>query len=341
MSTGLERVRAALRGEPGDQVPIVPILHTMAARLAGVPIGRFASDAALMARATVAAWERFGYDGVQLTLGVAAEAEALGAPSALPEDGLPVVTAPLLREPADLARLRPPDVVADGRLPLFAEAVRRVAEAVGQEAWVVGTIRGPLLMAAQLRGVEQMLIDLLERPAWCAELMAFTAEVGAAFGRALVEAGAHAIAIGEATSSPDFISPRLYRQQVVAHQARLVGALHAAGAEAVVMHVCGRALPLVPDVAAIGCDVMDIDAQVGPAAALAVSGRMALRGNIDPAGVLLYGTPELVEEKVRAALAAAGRQGRFILSSGCDVPPDTPPENIAALVRAARAAGRG
>ncbi|NLD44719.1 MAG: methyltransferase/corrinoid binding protein, partial [Chloroflexi bacterium] len=113
------------------------------------------------------------------------------------------------------------------------------------------------------------------------------------------------------------------------------------GAEAVVMHICGRALPLVPDVAALGCDVMDIDAPVDPAAALAASGRMALRGNIDPAGVLLYGTPELVEEKVRAALAAAGRQGRFILSSGCDVPPDTPPENIAALVRAARAAGRG
>lgn len=338
MSTGLERVQAVLSGGTPDSVPVAPILHTMAARLIGVPIGRYAADAALMARAIIAAWERFGYDGVQLSLGVAAEAEALGAPIVQTEDALPAVAGPLLQEPGDLARLRLPDPTRYGRLPLFAEAVQRVADEVGREAWVVATIRGPLLMATQLRGVEQFLMDLLERPGWCGELMAFTTEVGAACGRALVAAGAHAIAIGEATSSPDFISPRLYRALVLGHQAALVAALHDAGAPSTVMHVCGRALPLVPDIASMGCDVMDIDAPVDPAAALAVAGRMTLRGNIDPAGVLLYGTPALVESRARQALAAARGRGRFILGSGCDVPPDTPPENIAALVQAARTA---
>ncbi len=352
MVTGIERVRGVLCGgsppcggtpprERDGEVPVVPILHTMAARLLGVPIGRYASDAGIMARAIIAAWERFGYDGVQLSLGVAAEAEAFGAATTQPDDGLPAVTRPLLLDPADLASLRLPDVELAGRLPLFVEAVQRVAQALGREVWVVATIRGPLLMATQLRGVEQFLIDLLERPAWCAELLAFTGQVGALCGKALVAAGAHAIAIGEATSSPDFIAPRLYRQQILVHQARLVQALHAAGAEATVMHVCGHALPLVADIAATGCDVMDIDSAVDPGEALAVSGRMVLRGNVDPVGVLLYGTPTLVEERARAALAAAQGTGRFILGSGCDVPPDTPPENIAALVRAARSAKAG
>ncbi|NLD73582.1 MAG: hypothetical protein GX649_12810 [Chloroflexi bacterium] len=341
MTTGLERVRAALRGELPDRTPIAPILHAMGARLIGVPIGRYASDAGLMARAILAAYERFGYDGVQLSLGVAAEAEALGAPTAQPEDGLPVVTRPLLEEPADLARLALPDVRRAGRLGLFVEAVGQVAETVGQEAWVVATLRGPLLMATQLRGVEQFLVDLLERPAWCAELLTFTTEVGAAYGRVLVEAGAHAVAIGEATSSPDFIAPRLFREQILPYHGALITALHAAGAEATVMHICGRALPIVGDVAATGCDVMDIDSQVNPGAAAQVAGRMALRGNIEPAGVLLYGEPALVEERVREALAAAEGNTRFILGSGCDVPPDTPPENIAALVRAGRRYGAG
>ena len=339
MPTGLERVRAALRGEPVDHTPIAPILHAMGARLIGVPIGRYASDAAVMARAITAAYGRFGYDGVQLSLGVAAEAEALGAPTAQPEDGLPVVTRPLLEEPADLSRLTVPDVARAGRLGLLAEAVSRVVGAIGREAWVVATLRGPLLMATQLRGVEQFLVDLLERPDWCEDLLRLTTQVGAAYGRVLVGAGAHAIAIGEATSSPDFIAPRLFRERILPHHTALIAALHAAGAEATVMHICGRALPIVGDVAAAGCDVMDIDSQVDPGAAGRVAGDMALRGNIEPAGVLLYGTPALVDERVREALAAAGGNPRFILGSGCDVPPDTPPEHIEALVRAGRRYG--
>ena len=160
----------------------------MGARLIGVPTGA-TPDAAVMARAITAAYGRFGYDGVQLSLGVAAEAEALGAPTAQPEDGLPVVTRPLLEEPADLSRLTVPDVARAGRLGLFAEAVSRVVGAIGREAWVVATLRGPLLMATQLRGVEQFLVDLLERPDWCEDLLRLTTQVGAAYGRVLVGRG--------------------------------------------------------------------------------------------------------------------------------------------------------
>jgi len=337
MTTGLDRVRAVLDGRRPDGVPIVPILHTMAAHLAGVLIGEYAADPVIMADCVVRAYRRFGYDGVQLSLGVAAEAEALGAGTLQPEDGLPVVTRPLLQDTVDLSRLALPDVTRDGRLGLFAQATRRVVQAVGAEAWVIATIRGPLLMATQLRGVEQMLIDLIERPAWCADLLAFTTEVGIAYGRYLMQQGAHAIAIGEATCSPDFISPRMYRQHVLAYHSRLVGALHEAGEVTTIMHICGHALPLVSDVAGIGCDVMDIDSQVDPARALSAAGeRMVLRGNIEPSDVLLYGDPNLVAQRVEAVMVAVAGRGRLILGSGCDVPPDTPAGNIEALVRTGR-----
>lgn len=337
MSTGLERVRAVLKGEEPDRVPIVPILHTMSARMAGVPIGRYASDAGIMADCVLSAYRRFGYDGVQLSMGVAAEAEAMGSQTIQPDEGLPAVTQPLLRTPDDVDRLALPDVSHDGRLGLFADAVRRVVEAVGSEAWVVATIRGPLLMATQLRGVEHMLIDLIERPEWCAELLDFTTRVGIAYGRYLLEQGAHAIAIGEATCSPDFISPNMYRQHVAERHATLVSALHDTPEATTIMHICGHALPLVSDVANTGSDVMDIDSQVDPSPALDAAGeRMVLRGNIEPSGVLLYGDPDLVSEKVREVMKAVSGRGRLILGSGCDVPPDTPVANIEALVRTGR-----
>lgn len=337
MPTGLGRFRAALANEWSDHVPICPILHIMGARLLGQPIGRYATDAQFMADCVLHAYRTFAYDGVQLSLGVATEAEAMGSETYQPDDGLPVVVSPLLKDPADLLRARLPDVERDGRLPMFADAVSRVQAAVGQEACVVATLRGPLLMASQLRGVEQVLIDLLERPGWAEELLALTTQVGVAFGRLLVAAGANAIAIGEATCSPDFISPALYRSLVHAHHCRLIEGLHQVGCEATIMHICGRAQTIVADVAAAGADVMDIDHQVDPLQALAAAGpRMSLRGNIDPVGVLLRATPEMVETHVRAIMRRMGGRGRFILGSGCDVPPDTPPENIAAFVREGR-----
>ena len=309
----------------------------MGARLLGQSIGRYATDAEFMAECVLHAYRTFGYDGLQLSLGVATEAEALGSETYQPEDGLPIVISALLKEPANLNRARLPDVERDGRLSLFADAVSRVHAAVGQEACVIATLRGPLLVASQLRGVEQVLIDLLDRPRWAEDLLTFTTQVGVAFGRLLVEAGAHAIAIGEATCSPDFISPALYRGLVHGHHCELIEGLHKVGCETIIMHICGRAQVIVADVAVAGADIMDIDHQVDPLQALASAGpRMSVRGNIDPVGVLLYGTPEMVEARVRAVMRQMAGRGPFILGSGCDVPPDTPSANIDALVREGR-----
>jgi uroporphyrinogen-III decarboxylase len=59
---------------------------------------------------------------------------------------------------------------------------------------------------------------------------------------------------------------------------------------------------------------------------------MTLMGNIGPVDVLLRGTPELVRDRVKALMKSM-EGSRFILSSGCDMVPDTPLENLDALIR--------
>ena len=211
MTTGLERVRAALRGELPDRTPIAPILHAMGARLIGVPIGRYASDAGLMARAILAAYERFGYDGAQLSLGVAAEAEALGAPTAQPEDGLPVVTRPLLEEPADLARLALPD-----RPRRATGALCRGGQTGGREtvetSLVVATFGGRSCGAAAGRGQFWWTSWSARRGA---PNLTFTTGWALPMGGCWWRRGP-CVAIGEATSSPD-ASPRLFRERICLH----------------------------------------------------------------------------------------------------------------------------
>ena len=58
-------------------------------------------------------------------------------------------------------------------------------------------------------------------------------------------------------------------------------------------------------------------------------------GNIDPAGILKNGTPEVIRRETRALLERCSKYENFILSSGCDIPPATPLENLDAFFEAA------
>jgi uroporphyrinogen decarboxylase len=57
-------------------------------------------------------------------------------------------------------------------------------------------------------------------------------------------------------------------------------------------------------------------------------------GNVDPAGVLRMGTPEKVREVTLSLLEKCSKYPNFLLSSGCDIPPMTPWENIKAFFAA-------
>jgi len=66
-----------------------------------------------------------------------------------------------------------------------------------------------------------------------------------------------------------------------------------------------------------------------------VSGRCGIGGNVDPIHVLLLGTPEDVRRETLKCLRQGGKQG-YLLMAGCAVPPDTPIQNLKAMVQTAR-----
>ena len=316
------------------RLPVLPIVHTALARMQGIPLGRYFTDAATMAAVTVEGWRQFGPDGVQLTMGVAGEAEALGAGVDQPADGAPLVKVHPLADLASLPRVRELDP-AGGRMPLYHQAVTRVVEQIGEQAFVVSTLRGPLNIASQLRGVEEMLIDLAANPEQADVVLEYALEVAIRCSRASLETGAHGIIFGEATCSPNFISPTMYRRFVQQRHARLVAELRQMGWRYIGLHVCGNILPILEDLIATGVDWLDVDYQVPTARAVELAaGRVALRGNLDPVSVLFRGTAELVRARTRELLSQAG-DSRWIVSTGCDIPPGTPAANLAALAREA------
>lgn len=337
---GRECIERVLSGRDVERLPCLPIVHAGLAPLFGVSLEDFATQAEVMAEVIVRGYRAFGYDGVQLSLGVIGEAEALGAPTRQPAGSAPVLSGSLVPDMGDLDvldTLRGRDPTTGGRMPLFYQAVQRTVDAIGDEAFVLATLRGPLLAASQLCGVENLLIAMLTAPDAVARVLEFTTEVALRLGAWLLDSGAHGLILGEATCSPNFISPRMYRETVLPYHTRLVEHLKRAGWRTVGLHICGNIVPIFEDIVATGVNLVDVDYQVCAQEAVALAqGRVACRGNLDPSAVFRFGTPDQVQEETAALCQAIGTHTRWILSSGCDVPPDTPAENVTTFVRTCR-----
>ena len=140
--------------------------------------------------------------------------------------------------------------------------------------------------------------------------------------------------IGMGDPAASLVGPQIYEKFVWPYEKKIVDGLHAAGGK-VRLHICGNTRRILEGMAALGCDMVDIDSQVPLSMAREKMGpNQVLLGNLDPVRVLCNGTPE----SVTAAVAECHRQAgpRYIIGAGCEVTRDTPAENMRALAEYAR-----
>ena len=341
--TGLERVLAAINGSESDRLPALPILHSGLPPLFDVALGTYYADAKCMSDVIVKGYHTFGYDGVQLSLGVTGEAQALGARIDQPQDAGPILRQRLLAKVFDpgehvdsiLKSLRGIDPSKHGRMPLYYEAVSRTMDAIGAEAFVLSIMRGPLLAASQLCGVEPLLIAMIECPEIVNSVLDFTTEMAIHLAGWLNKSGTHGLMLGEATCSPNFISPRMYRAFVQPRHEKIIKACRLHGWDAVGLHICGNITPIFEDIINTGVDIVDVDYQVTAEKAMELgSKRVTLRGNLDPSSVFRFGTPQTIQATTEQLIHEVQHYPKWILSSGCDIPPGTPENNIRAFMAA-------
>lgn len=332
--TGKERIDNILQGKSIDDFATMPILHSALATMRGVPQSDYFTNAETMADVICWGYERFTYDGVQLSQGVTAEAEALGATVEQPANEGPILKQSLITDYSVLSQLERKTPWKSGRIPMFFQAVRKVMDRIGNDAFVLPTLRGPFLMATQLRGIERVMMDMIDCPDELGKLLDFATDVALKLGKELVKICNHGLLLGEAPCSPDMISPEMYRQLILPHHKRLVTELKHAGWRAVGLHICGNSSAIIEDVIDTQSDFLDVDHEVLPENAIKLArGKIALRGNLDPSSIFRFGTPQAMYLEVHS-LRKTVHGHRWIFSSGCDIPPHTPEENIAAFINA-------
>jgi MtaA/CmuA family methyltransferase len=200
-------------------------------------------------------------------------------------------------------------------------------EKVGGELLIEGWIEGPCAEAADLRGINTLMLDFYDDPAFVRDLFDFILEMELAFARAQVEAGCDLIGVGDAAAS--LAGPQFYEQFIWPYEKKMFDRLHEMGTR-IRLHICGDITHILEPIGRLDCDFVDVDYKVSLAQARQAMGPdQVLAGNINPVAVLRDGTPESITQAIAQCHRQAGP--RYIVAAGCEVPRDTPPENVRAL----------
>ena len=191
-----------------------------------------------------------------------------------------------------------------------------------------------------VRGWEGMFIDMAERPDWAHFLSRkFTDFYLEDYRRAAEATGGRIdlfLVISDLGSQTGpLISLRMFREFVAPYIKEMVDCIHSLGARAL-YHSCGRIAPFIPELIALGVDVLDPIQPAGPEMAperLAAefAGRISFHGGMDMQRLLPHGTPAEVRAEARRYCEVLGRAGGYILGPAHLFQPDVPPENILAV----------
>jgi uroporphyrinogen decarboxylase len=329
----------ALDGGKPDRVPVMPFTRDWAVSQAGFTFSEVLKNPGKYVYAQYRALRELQADVIWDLMGVHAESEAMGSVLKLQNDAPPSVVEFFVKELSqDLARIRLPNPYKDGRLPELLQVVRRLKELVGGEVPVIAYVQGPFRHAAMLRGTERLLKDMFKSSDKCQELLTIATDSLIIYGTALVDAGADLIMIAEPYLSADMMSKNL-ALEVESHFTRLARTLKKTGVK-VFLHLCGEFNDRFDMIKRIGTHGVSLDEKNDLARAREIIGpETCLIGNVNPSGTLFGGTPEMVADEARRAIDKAGRDGAFILASGCLVPKGSPLQNLEALIQVAKEAG--
>ena len=327
------RITATLQGRPVDRVPVIAQVFGHAAVVAGVGIGDYVRNGSTLARCQIGALRRYGYDAVFALMDTSVETEAAGSVLKYHAGGYPTVKSYALPDPDDLERLPVPDPLRDGRMPEILEAARILRNDVGDETLVVGCVLGPLTVTTQLMGMQNALYCAIDEPDTFAEVLDYATILAGEFGKAQIEAGVHLPVVFDPSASPAVVPPVFFREFELPRLRVLFAGLKKHGSAANWLHIAGPAAPILPFYPEAGVEIANFDYPVSAADAQAALPSTCLDGNIKPLSFVDADPGEITREAGRLLDQFAGR-GKFILSSGCEIPPESRPENVEALVRA-------
>ena len=315
-----------------NQKKSLPILSFPCVSLLGITVKELISNSALQAKGMKLIADRTDSAAAVSFMDLSVEAECFGAKISVSDDEVPTVKGRIINDIDDALNLVVPQIGA-GRTQLYIDAIKLATKEIIDRPVLAGMI-GPYSLAARLFDVSEIMMDCYDDPDMVHIVLEKVTQFLIEYAKAFKEAGANGIVVAEPVAG--LLSPTLEEEFGSPYFKKIVDAVQNEDF-VVIYHNCGDNVPVMLDsILSTGSaayhfgNAIDLEKDI----ISKISSEVIVMGNIDPAGVLRMGTPEIVRKETLELLMKCSKYNNFVLSSGCDIPPMTPWENIDAFFKA-------
>jgi len=305
---------------------VVPLMGYPGARITHSTLKQNAFNSELHYRSVYKLVEAFAPDVIFYMMDLSVEAGAIGLQVRYPLGESASVELHPVQQVSDLDHYKVLDPIYDARIRSYIETMRRMAhglKGVTKGAYVIG----PFTLAGLMIGAREIAMATIDNPDLVIATLNYVEDVITRYAKELVNAGADMVVFLEPTAT--FLSPKSFSRFSGSYVNRMARRLDTM----TVLHICGDTTRLVPAMGQLDVQGLSLDAAVDfPKAAQKIPSDMVLIGNLDPVRVMVNETPDGVRKATHDLLERMAPHENFILSTGCDLPQETPLENIRAFM---------
>ena len=309
----------------------LPILSFPSVSLMDITVRELISDSDRQAQGMKMVAERVNAAAAVSLMDLSVEAECFGSTIRVSDEEVPTVIGHIVSDEDEANALEVP-AVGSARSGLYVDAIRKAVDIITDRPVLAGII-GPYSLAARLLDVTEIMMLCYDEP----DMVHIVLEKATAFlieyAKAYKAAGANGIVMAEPVAG--LLSPALEEEFSSPYVKQIVDAVQDDNF-IVVYHNCGDNTPrMTESILSTGSAAYHFGNSIDMAAMMAkFPAGVVVMGNVDPAGVLRQGNPELVRTATLDVMSKCCSYPNFLISSGCDIPPATPWENVDAFFAA-------
>lgn len=306
---------------------VIPIMTHPGIELCNQTVKKAVTNGDVHADAIIKLNNEFPADASTAIMDLTVEAEAFGAEVVFPEDEVPSVINRLVYDRDSVDNLQIPPLTS-GRIPEFLKANSLSVKEITDKP-VLGGCIGPFSLAGRLFDLSELMMALYVEPETITVLLEKCTRFLITYCRAMKETGLHGVVLAEPAAgliSNDDCScySSVYVKQIV----------DAVQDETfiVILHNCGNTGHCTEAMIQSGARGLHFGNKANMVDALkACPEDLLVMGNLDPVGLFKQSTADEVKRATKELLDSTSPWKNFIISTGCDIPPYIPIENIKAF----------
>ena len=309
----------------------LPILSFPSVSLLGISVKELIENSDMQAKGMKLVADRNPSSASVSMMDLSVEAEAFGSVIRFSDNEVPTVIGASADGTEKAEALAVPKI-GDGRTGLYIESIKKAKELITDRPVLAGII-GPFSLAGRLIDVNEAFIKCYEDPDLVHLVLKKSTEFLIEYAKAYKAVGADGIIMAEPLAG--LLSPDLAEEFSEPYVKSVFDALKDENF-AVIYHNCGN------------CTIRQIDSilrtnasayHFGNAINMAemmshIPSNVIAMGNVDPVAQFKDGTPEGIIAETKRIMGECAEYKNFVISSGCDIPPLSPWENIDAFYKA-------